>query len=75
MKGRIVVAFLLVVLASAAVASLGGLLAGEQRSSCCSDRAVLLKGLYSAHYQLVEGNPSDAKRILEQTARAVGEDE
>ena len=74
MKGRIVVAFLFVVLASAGVGLLGGMVAGEP-SSCCSDRAVLLKGMYAAHYELVQGNPDEAKRILKETAQAVGVDE
>ena len=44
--------------------------AGE---SCCSDRAVMAKGIQAAHYELlVNGGGAKAKEILEDVAEVTG---
>ncbi|UCC71272.1 MAG: hypothetical protein JSV86_12870 [Gemmatimonadota bacterium] len=47
---------------------------GEARPSCCSDRDVLLKGMWAAHDELVLDEPENARRIIEYAIRSVGEE-
>ena len=40
---------------------------------CCTDRAILLKGIQGAHNALSRGDPPEAGRILRDAAKSVGE--
>jgi len=40
--------------------------------SCCSDRAVMGKGIQAAYRALLAGAPDDAAYILEEAAEATG---